>query len=57
MINDVTANTRYYNVERLHTANGELSPVEYEQSSLRKVSYAIKPDQIYPYFHDCSKRL
>jgi putative transposase len=38
MRNDVMAYMRYYNLERLHTANGDLSPVEYEQSSLRKVS-------------------
>lgn len=38
MKNDVTAYMRYYNVERLHTANGSLLPVEYEQDSLRKVS-------------------
>lgn len=38
MRNDVTEYMRYYNVERLHTANGGLSPVEYEQNSLRKVS-------------------
>lgn len=36
--NDVMAYMRYYNLEQLHTANGALSPVEYEQSSLRKVS-------------------
>ncbi len=36
--NDVAAYMRYYNLERLHTANGDLSPVEYEQHSLRKVS-------------------
>ncbi|MFM2479720.1 IS3 family transposase [Celerinatantimonas sp. MCCC 1A17872] len=35
---DVTAYMRYYNLERLHTDNGDLSPVEYEQNSLRKVS-------------------
>ncbi len=35
---DVIAYMRYYNLERLHTANGDLSPVEYEQNSLRKVS-------------------
>ncbi|CAG9297082.1 IS3 family transposase ISSde6 [Celerinatantimonas diazotrophica] len=35
---DVTAYMRYYNLERLHTANGNLSPVEYEHNSLRKVS-------------------
>ena len=38
MRNDVMAYMRYYNLERLHTANGDESPVEYEQSSLRKVS-------------------
>lgn len=38
MRNDVMAYMRYYNLERLHTANGDLSPVEYEQTSLRKVS-------------------
>jgi len=38
MRNDVTAYMRYYNLERLHTVNGDLSPVEYEQNSLRKVS-------------------
>ncbi|WP_448570070.1 IS3 family transposase [Thalassotalea ganghwensis] len=38
MKNDVAAYMRYYNLERLHTANGDLSPVEYELNSLRKVS-------------------
>ena len=38
MIKDVAEYMRYYNLERLHTANGDLSPVEYEQRSLRKVS-------------------
>ncbi|MBQ4880340.1 IS3 family transposase, partial [Pseudoalteromonas luteoviolacea] len=38
MRNDVTAYMRYYNLERLHTANCDQTPVEYEQSSLRKVS-------------------
>ena len=38
MRDDVAAYMRYYNLERLHTANGDLSPIEYEQSSLRKVS-------------------
>jgi len=38
MRNDVMAYMGYYNLERLHTANGDLSPVEYEQNSLRKVS-------------------
>ncbi|TMO58792.1 hypothetical protein CWC18_17045 [Pseudoalteromonas aurantia] len=38
MRDDVVAYMRYYNLERLHTANGDLSPIEYEQSSLREVS-------------------
>ncbi|WP_284242666.1 IS3 family transposase [Thalassotalea insulae] len=38
MRNDVTAYMRYYNLERLHSANGDLSPIDYEQNSLRKVS-------------------
>ncbi len=41
MKNDVSAYMRYYNVERLHTANEDMSPIEYEiyyENSLRKVS-------------------
>ncbi|QEW08616.1 EAL domain-containing protein [Nitrincola iocasae] len=30
MRNDVAAYMRYYNIERLHTANGDRSPVDYE---------------------------
>lgn len=37
MRNDVAAYMRYYNLERLHTANNDMSPVNYE-NSLRKVS-------------------
>ncbi|MCC5856007.1 MAG: IS3 family transposase, partial [Idiomarina sp.] len=37
MKNDVAAYMRYYNLERLHTANGDRSPVDYE-NELRKVS-------------------
>jgi putative transposase len=37
MKKDVAEYMRYYNLERLHTANGDLSPVAYE-NSLRKVS-------------------
>jgi putative transposase len=36
MRSDVATYIRYYNLERLHTANGDLSPIEYEQSSLEK---------------------
>lgn len=34
---DVATYMRYYNLERLHTANGDMSPVDYE-NTLRKVS-------------------
>ena len=37
MQNDVAAYMRYYNIERLHTSNGDKSPINYE-NSLRKVS-------------------
>jgi putative transposase len=37
MRKDVAAYMRYYNLERLHTANGDQSPVNYE-NSLKKVS-------------------
>jgi|TARA_B110000211_G_scaffold173866_1_gene196386 putative transposase len=30
MKNDVEAYTKYYNLDRLHSSNGDLSPVEYE---------------------------
>jgi len=35
MVTDVTAYMRYYNVKRLHTANGDMSPVEYENYQLK----------------------
>ncbi len=37
MKKDVAAYMRYYNLERLHTANGDQSPINYE-NSLKKVS-------------------
>lgn len=37
MKKDVAEYVRYYNLQRLHSANGDLSPVAYEDS-LRKVS-------------------
>jgi putative transposase len=37
MTKDVVAYMRYYNLERLHTKNGDQSPINYE-SSLKKVS-------------------
>lgn len=35
---DVAAYIRYYNLDRGHAANGELSPVRYEQMAEEKVS-------------------
>jgi putative transposase len=35
MKQDVTAYMKYYNLERLHSANGDLSPVEFENSQLK----------------------
>ncbi|WP_220773688.1 IS3 family transposase, partial [Shewanella glacialipiscicola] len=32
---DVTAYMKYYNLERLHSANDNLSPVEFENSQLK----------------------
>jgi len=37
MKKDVAAYMRYYNLERLHTTNGDQSPINYE-NSLKKVS-------------------
>ena len=37
MKNDVAAYMRYYNLDRLHSANNDMSPINYE-NSLRKVS-------------------
>jgi putative transposase len=37
MKKDVAAYKRYYNLERLHSCNGDISPINYE-NSLRKVS-------------------
>ena len=35
MKQDVTAYMKSYNLERLHSANGDLSPVEFENSQLK----------------------
>lgn len=35
---DVAAYMRYYNADRLHTANGDRSPINYERNSLKQVS-------------------
>ncbi len=37
MRKDVAAYMRYYNLERLHTENGDQSPINYE-NSLKKMS-------------------
>jgi putative transposase len=33
MINDVRAYVKYYNLDRLHSSNNDLSPVQYEEST------------------------
>ena len=38
MKQDVAAYMRYYNADRLHTANGDQSPINYERNSLKSVS-------------------
>lgn len=38
MTQDVQTYIRYYNHQRLHTANGDLAPVAFEQMTLRHVS-------------------
>ncbi len=35
MKQDVTAYMKYYNLERLYSANDDLSPVEFEYSQLK----------------------
>jgi putative transposase len=37
MTQDVAAYVKYYNLERLHSSNGDRSPIEYE-NSFRNVS-------------------
>jgi putative transposase len=39
MTQDVAAYVKYYNLERLHSSNGDRSPIEYEnENSFRNVS-------------------
>jgi putative transposase len=38
MTQDVQAYIRYYNHQRLHTANGDLAPATFEQMTLKNVS-------------------
>lgn len=35
MKNDVAAYIRYYNLDRLHTSNGDMSPVQFENSQIK----------------------
>ena len=37
MRNDVAAYMRYYNLDRLHTVNGDQSPINYGESALKSV--------------------
>ncbi len=45
MKKDVADYMRYYNNDRLHTANGGMSPVKYEMSHI-KVSGSTCPEQL-----------
>lgn len=38
---DVTEYMRYYNTERLHSSNGDLSPVQYENNRKRRYNYSL----------------
>ena len=40
MKQDVTAYIKYYNLERLHTSNGDMSPINYENSLVKVSSFA-----------------
>jgi putative transposase len=44
MKQDVTAYMKYYNQDRLHTANGDMPPIKYEVSQ-KKVSGWSGPEQ------------
>ncbi|TNZ86676.1 hypothetical protein CGK40_24460 [Vibrio parahaemolyticus] len=44
MLRDVAACVRYYNLDRLHSANDDLSPIEFE-NSITKVSGWTRPVQ------------
>ena len=35
MLDDISAYMKYYNLERLHSANENKSPIEYEKSQLK----------------------
>lgn len=48
MDQDVAAYMRYYNLERLHTVNGDVSPVEYEICK-NKVSFLVNQNNISSY--------
>lgn len=43
MKKDVAAYMRYYNLERLHTANGDQSPANDEEHSLKKCPVGLDP--------------
>ncbi|MGL6014442.1 MAG: IS3 family transposase, partial [Shewanella oncorhynchi] len=38
---DITAYMKYYNLEQLHSANGDLSPIEFENSELKVVQFGL----------------
>ena len=40
MAADVAAYMKYYNLKRLHTSNGDMTPVEYENYQLKVSTWA-----------------
>ena len=40
MKQDVTASIKYYNLNRLHSANNDLSPIQFENSSTKSVRFS-----------------
>ncbi len=47
MKEDVEAYIRYYNHDRLHTANGNLSPINFEKVSIKSVQYDLTRTSYY----------
>jgi len=47
MKNDVTAYMRYYNLERLHTANGDQSPINTANGDQSPINYEYSLNKVY----------
>ena len=47
MKNDVSAYMRYYNLDRLHTTNGDMSPIDYEKCPEKVAQNTTEMTQIF----------